>query len=1354
MTFLPVVLTLLAALPGAVSAHAVLARADLALEAQDLADHGRATEAFDLLLDGVLAAVAGAREAAPTDPAGAEVAALLLARLTAELDRWPEVLVVLQGSRPWAPGVPPRVAFLLDQLLADALRRTGRADQARGVLTELGYITDWYVAGPFDNERGSGFQLPYPPELAFDLQADMPGKERTVRWRLSPGRHHPLGQVHLDSILRPDTQAVAYLATAVHADEPGPVVLRLGTTCAYKLFLDGTELASREVERPLRSDQDHVLLDLRQGWNQLLLKTAVQEGPWRVEARLTDLQGRPARGVESRSAFCAWPGPSPHPDSIFWWELEDDPWTVEGLAGVAPGQAWGDEDPHAGHGHDDGGDGWNASAGPEPDGDGRADDGQAGGPGGEPGGEQGDGDDHGGWPGRPATDPPADWAWPVPRDPALGVTPAPEARQLLAQSERWELLALWTLLMHPDDRTELSARPHALAAVAQDPGRASAHYLVAQAEEVAGQTVNEREVNRRLHALLRTVELDPGHVAALLDLAAFYGYDNPQPDRVTELLAAAEAMAGNDWRVLRAQAGHLDDRRRGAEAEELRRLAEQGPSADTRMSALLARARRARLLGQEAESLAALWAAFRRDVLHRSTSTELFGRLLDIGELDQALYVTEKVLQAEPFDLGSLLAAAQRLESEPGVALHRGREQLTRVLDICRENEDALAALVRFELLRGSDASAALVLEELLRIDPGAVDARRHLELLTQSDQERFEQPWRWDAAELLSLPRTEGGNEPLEVLRRTVVLRVHSDGTEHRYEHVAVRALNAGGVRLLDAWPISGGGGARLHVHNARVIRADGRVENAPPSRGGGGSYRRYDLPPLSPGDVVDMEWRVDQTHADVFGEYVGLRHEFYPDRPDPLAPTLRSELVVIAPPDVPVYVAERNTDALQHTESEDAAGNRVLTWVALGLQRPPVESSMPSRSELAPVVDLTTFADWQSFARWWWSFIEKEFVTTDSMRAKVAELTEGLTTEAERIEAIARFVGQEIRYNAWAFGTHGYEPYSAATIFERRFGDCKDKSILLRQLLAEVGVEAVPVLIRAQWRRDEEPLDAAMVEHFNHCIAWLPATDERQGLYLDATADRNPVEYLRADDQGARVVHIDSKGGSLHRIPYAPPQQNRLHRRWTVDLRGDGAAEVGLLDESNGHYGVVLRSRFGGQQGQLAQHLAQVLSDSFGSVAIVSTETSALDDIAVPARLEARFTSADVWTPEGSLRSLPVSFDPLGLDGAALEPPGDRDLDLVLDRPFAHDTEIAYHLPEGASLAELPEDVSVDAEGLLRYRQTLRAEGRTIHVRRQFELLERRITPADYDRFRQALRDVQQAERHTIRVFPGETP
>jgi hypothetical protein len=500
-----------------------------------------------------------------------------------------------------------------------------------------------------------------------------------------------------------------------------------------------------------------------------------------------------------------------------------------------------------------------------------------------------------------------------------------------------------------------------------------------------------------------------------------------------------------------------------------------------------------------------------------------------------------------------------------------------------------------------------------------------------------------------------------------------------------------------------------------------------------------------------VDVEYRIDQREADVFGQYFGTRHEFYADVFDGLVPTRRSELVVIAPADVPIHVSERRAEDLERSKSTDEEGRTVMRWVARDLPRPAMQSGMPQRSEFAPVVELTTFRDWDEFARWWWSFIEKEFVTTPAMREKVVELTAELPTEAEKVEAVARFVGQEIRYNAWPFGTHGYEPFSAATIFERRFGDCKDKSILLRQMLAEIGVEAVPVLINAEYNRAEEPLDAAMVGLFNHCIAYLPATDEREGYYLDATADHNPVDYLRADDQGARVLHVTPEGGEIHDIPYAPPEQNSLRRHYTITLDEAGRGEVVMLDESNGHYGVRMRYRYAGEQGDLETTLSRELADAFGQVDIREVEASDLEDITVPARLEARFVARNLWTPQGGMRALRLGFDDIGLNGVAAESDEQRVHDIVLDRPFAQITTVVWRLPEGAEVGQLPRDVDIEAPDLLVYRQRSRQlEPGVIEVTRHFELLRRRIAREEYAGFRKVLRDVSQAEERTVSVQP----
>jgi hypothetical protein len=593
--------------------------------------------------------------------------------------------------------------------------------------------------------------------------------------------------------------------------------------------------------------------------------------------------------------------------------------------------------------------------------------------------------------------------------------------------------------------------------------------------------------------------------------------------------------------------------------------------------------------------------------------------------------------------------------------------------------------------------------------------------------------------------------NEPLEVLDRTTVYRVQPDGTEHSYEHLVLRALNQGGVKQLDSWGIPSDSDTNVQVFNVRLIHPDGTFERAPPPRG---NWKYYDVPPVKVGDLLDVEYRSDGTKTGVFGEYFGTRHEFYPDVFDGLLPTRRAELVVIAPPDQPVYATERHAERLQKTVTTDDQGLTVMRWVATDLPRPAMESAMPGRSEIAPVVDVTTFKDWDAFATWWWAFIEKEFDVNQDMKDKVAELTADKTNEKEKVAAIARFVGQEIRYNSWPFGTHGYEPFNATTIFERRFGDCKDKSILMRQMLAQIGVQAVPVLIMAEHNRAEEPLSSAMVGLFNHCITYVLPTDERPGFYLDATADRNPVEYLRADDQGARVLHVTPRGAEVHDIPYAPPAENTLARNYVVELKPDGSGEVTLDDRSNGYFAVMLRYRFGGEKGDIEKNLSQMLASSFGKVDIREVKTSDLEDIEQPATLSARFGAANLWTAGGTDRALRLGFDDLGLGSVAAEPEGERRFDLVLDRPYAQDTTVLWKLPPGTKVGRLPSDVNIEWPGLLRYTLEVRAVDGGVQVHRHFELLQRRIPLADYGNFRSTLRDINLAETRTALVEPPSEP
>ncbi|MCC6408770.1 MAG: DUF3857 domain-containing protein [Planctomycetes bacterium] len=1261
-----------AAAPGAARADASADSSHVASEPAPLvprladrvlALYGKAEllAAQDLAAKELVERVASGAWSDPLVVADSLAAAELWAEICQSADTWKRTLDALEPLDRLPDSTPWELAAALARLHASALRNAGQVERARAKTRALGNVTDWQLIGPFDNERGGGFDVAYPPETSVELATTLPGKERDVQWRRNPAVEHPLGRIGIEQLVRPNSQVVVYLATAVSSAAERELALHVGSSCAVKVFVNGRTALARKVRRPFHSDQDVVVVPLQPGTNQLVVKLAIEEWPdWVFEARFTELDGRPATGVAVDATRAATPT----------------------LAAVEPKGA-------------------------------------------------------------------------APRRVAEAL--AERADDALAA----RLAALLAILRDGEDiaskrKVELAERARDLA-----PDDANARWLVAWARRPSAITApSERQVQPELDALHAVVEREPGHALAWLSLAAFYLQANPIPSRALECALRARAAAPRSFAIASTCAAALSMLDHDAEAERVGEDSLALEEARTSASAVIRLAELATARGERDAALALLERAFAERQNVGPVFDELLHRYADLGRLaptadgsPSVASLAESLFAASPFAFDARLAVASVYEHAGDLA--RAREHLEAARALAPEDETLLRAAATLAVREGDLARADCELAELLRLDPGDALARRQRAWLAESSRDPFEEPYRRDARELVKAAAPAGAeNEPVAVLDRTVVYRVGTDGGESHYEHLVLRVQNAGGIKALDRFGLPYPAGASLEVRELRVLRADGRVESAPPPRRdqSNGSYRVrvYDVPPLSVGDVLDVEYRVDETEPDVFGEYFGLSHVFYSDAPDPLAPVARSELVVIVPPGMQIHAAERNASGLERSTSVDEQGRTVHRWVAKNLVRPPLESAMPRREEFAPRVDLSTYANWNEFAKWWWALIEDEFVSTPAMKTKVAELTAGLTTEHDKVRALARFVGQEIRYNAWEFGPHGYQPYSASTIFERRFGDCKDKSILLVELLKQIGVEANPVVIKADYFRPDEPLAAAMVEHFNHCIAYVKPTAERPGYYLDATADRNPIEYLRSDDQGANVLHVDASGGTVHAIPYAPPEENARMRKLRVELEPDGSGTVAYRDTSNGAFGVQLRYQFGGEKGDLAKRFADSVGEAFGKVDVRRVETSALEDLGVPASLEAEFGAQNLWTRESDGATLRLAFERFGLDRVAVEPPDERRFDVVLDRPFLEDLELVYALPEGARVVELPPAVDIRAEGLCSYSLSVEQRGNELAIRRLFRLDERRVPLARYADFRDTMQAIRQAEQRAIRIQP----
>lgn len=194
---------------------------------------------------------------------------------------------------------------------------------------------------------------------------------------------------------------------------------------------------------------------------------------------------------------------------------------------------------------------------------------------------------------------------------------------------------------------------------------------------------------------------------------------------------------------------------------------------------------------------------------------------------------------------------------------------------------------------------------------------------------------------------------------------------------------------------------------------------------------------------------------------------------------------------------------------------------WRLLNLAASPFFDSSPVWYDPSPRITVSSYGTWSKVVNWALPLYQISEAELEALQRLGGEHVAGDTEDA-RIANALRFVQDDVRYLGFMGGLGGYQPNPPATVLDRRYGDCKDKAILLVGLLRSAGVEAYPMLVNTV---GEQAVLRALPSPvaFDHCITAVRRGTDWQFVDPTLSYQGGDLDHLANLPYGTGLIIAD---------------------------------------------------------------------------------------------------------------------------------------------------------------------------------------------------------------------------------------
>lgn len=202
--------------------------------------------------------------------------------------------------------------------------------------------------------------------------------------------------------------------------------------------------------------------------------------------------------------------------------------------------------------------------------------------------------------------------------------------------------------------------------------------------------------------------------------------------------------------------------------------------------------------------------------------------------------------------------------------------------------------------------------------------------------------------------------------------------------------------------------------------------------------------------------------------------------------------------------------------------------------------ENDRPRWHLLRRHLEISEYQDWGDVRLWAERLFEVRGELAPELRERIASWKASGLPQEKLVPEVLRWVQENIRYFGIEIGINSHLPVHPNVALQRRYGDCKDKSLLLATLLGQLGIEAYPALVSVGYNRAIEQF-IPRPNAFDHAI--VQARVNGKSYWLDATLppQYGTLDSIGANDYGSALV-LNGQDSALTPAAYPPGYQTAM--------------------------------------------------------------------------------------------------------------------------------------------------------------------------------------------------------------------